>query len=366
MPQPFISPVILGSVDWSPAIKEGKPITVASAEPTASGWYWYLEQSPNRQVAIRTAGGMASRAWGAEDSQHSGTSRHVMPTTAPVNSTLLDAVLPSIQIHNITWATGDTPDDTAIYARQNASQLSLVNDSPFNYIRTGVGLLFNPGETWNTKEAVNIDHDKWKADFPQATKWTGSMTVFMTLSRQQAIDCQTIKPNAFGDSSYFDHLRAFPGNNNEVNETCIAWGTVHFTAGTIKASRSKFVTPRVVEYNPSNDTTLGSQVADAIEPSIWTREAMWLLPDTMAQVAVMNTSQLPTWENLDSYTETLIRISYLANWDTLHTLYDDEDSASCFVVLGYVGGNQQAARFDCNDNLVAKGRGDEVDGHEAE
>ncbi|KAF5568724.1 hypothetical protein FNAPI_2 [Fusarium napiforme] len=328
MPQPFISPVILGSVDWSPATKEGKPMTLASGEPTARarGWYWYLDQSPNRRVTIRTAGGMASRAWGAEDLQHQGTSRHVMPTTASVNSTLLDAILPSIQIHNITWEIGDIPDETARYARQNASQLSLVDESPFDYIRTGVGLIFNPGETWNTKEVVNIDHSKWEAAFPQATKWTGSMSVFMTLSRQQAIGCQTIKPNAFGNSSTFDHLRAFPGNNNEVNETCIAWGTVNFTAGTIIAPRSKFVTPQIVEYNPWNDTVLDTDVVGAIEPSIWTREALWLLPDTMAQVAVMNTSQLPTWENLNNYTETLIRISYLANWDTLHALYDDQDT----------------------------------------
>ncbi|KAF4446025.1 hypothetical protein F53441_10283 [Fusarium austroafricanum] len=280
LPQSFIEPLIMGSLDWSFATTGSKPTTVASAEPTAGAraWYWYLDNIPNRQIAIRTAGGMVSRAWGAEDLRRPASCRHVMPITSPVNSTLLNAVLPSIQIHNITWEMGAIPGDIARYARENASALSVVNESPFEYTRTGVGALFNPGEAWNTREAVKMDHGL---------------------------------------------LRAFPGNNNEVNETCIARGTIYFTAVTVKAHGSKFVTPQVVEYNCSNDFT---NLEEEIEPSIWTREALWLLPDTMTQIAIMNTSQLPTWENLDNYTETLIRISYLANWDTLHALYDDKDN----------------------------------------
>jgi hypothetical protein len=32
-------------------------------------------------------------------------------------------------------------------------------------------------------------------------------------------------------------------------------------------------------------------------------------------IAVMNSSLLPTWDNIDGYAETLIRQSYLAAWD---------------------------------------------------
>ncbi|KAM0425108.1 hypothetical protein ACHAPT_009668 [Fusarium lateritium] len=338
IPQPFIEPLFLGSLDWSFATSEGVPITVASADPSAGarGWFWYLEKIGNRRIAIRTAGGMASRAWGAEDLQRpedgrSGSCRHVMPGIAPINSTLLNATLPCIHIHSITWATGPVPNETAIYAREKVTKLSLVDDPPFHYTRSGVAVLFSPGDTWDTPSLVKIDRDNTKADFPEATKWTGNMIIFLTLNRQKTVGCQTIAPNAFGNSTYFDgdSLRAFPAQDNPLNETCIAWGSVHFTAGVVKAARSKFVTPQVIEYDPaaaSGAGTSDAKIAEAIQPSVWTREALWLMPDTMTQVAVMNTSQLPTWENLDNFTATLIRTSYLANWDMLHAMYDDKDT----------------------------------------
>jgi hypothetical protein len=346
IPQPFIEPLALGSVDWNFAAKDGAPVTIPSADPTAKarGWFWYLEQSWNRRSAIRTAGGMASRAWGAEDVQYKKnrtatrlggtTCRHVMSGIAPVNSTLLDATIPCIEIHNITWAQGPVPNETAAYARDKAAELSLVDDPPFSYIRSGVSVLFSPGDTWDTPSVVHRDGNVSEADFPKATIWTGNMTVFVTLSRQRTNGCQIIAPNAFGDSSSFGQevLTAFPANDNLLNETCVARGTVHFTAGVVHAPRSKFVTPQVVEYDPSTAGAVNEMSDGTIQPSIWTREALWLMPDTMTQVAVMNTSQLPTWRNLDDYTATLIRISYTANWDMLHALYEATDTAQLTVL----------------------------------
>ena len=44
---------------------------------------------------------------------------------------------------------------------------------------------------------------------------------------------------------------------------------------------------------------------------------MVILPDVMALVSIANTSQIPTWNNLPGYMETLIHQSYLASWGVL-------------------------------------------------
>lgn len=46
------------------------------------------------------------------------------------------------------------------------------------------------------------------------------------------------------------------------------------------------------------------------------------MPDLMTMIAVMNSTLLPTWDNVDCYVELLIRQSYLAAWDTYHAWFD--------------------------------------------
>jgi len=46
----------------------------------------------------------------------------------------------------------------------------------------------------------------------------------------------------------------------------------------------------------------------------------------MTKIALMNTSSMPTWNNLDGYTTSLIRQAYLANWDMLHATFEKNDT----------------------------------------
>jgi hypothetical protein len=40
-------------------------------------------------------------------------------------------------------------------------------------------------------------------------------------------------------------------------------------------------------------------------------------------ISLANSSQLPTWHNVDLYAENLIRQSYLAAWDSFHQSFDE-------------------------------------------
>lgn len=57
---------------------------------------------------------------------------------------------------------------------------------------------------------------------------------------------------------------------------------------------------------------------------------LWLMPDLMTMIAVMNSSLLPTWNNVDGYAETLIRQAYLAAWDMYHASFDMDAPGSLF------------------------------------
>lgn len=69
----------------------------------------------------------------------------------------------------------------------------------------------------------------------------------------------------------------------------MVWGTVYFTAGEIEAPESVYVTLQVVEYHlespPANQTLSPSREAKivaSIQPSIWTRDSLWVMSDAMA------------------------------------------------------------------------------------
>jgi hypothetical protein len=348
LPQPFIEPLFSGSVDWNVSFDYQSPVTVNSKDPTAksSVWFWYNRQGIDRKNAIRRAGGVASSTWAAFDSQQSQDGafktpggiacRHVTPNSAPVNSTLRDATLPCIYIHDIAWS--DQPpandDDAWDYASSKADDLSAISDGPFGYVRSGVAAVYSK-ELWDSPFTVEYDVDNSIATFPKPTKWSGKMTVLLLLGRQDAVGCKPISDNAFGNTSYItDKVKGvFQAHANAYDENCMAWGTVTFTAGAIKAPESTYVTDRVVEYYPVMPDESGQisaaqelEVISAIQPSIWTRDALWTLSDGMTQIAVMNTSLLPTWENLDNYTGTLLKYAYLSNWDMLHASFEDTDA----------------------------------------
>ncbi|KAF8243600.1 hypothetical protein K440DRAFT_637189 [Wilcoxina mikolae CBS 423.85] len=90
--------------------------------------------------------------------------------------------------------------------------------------------------------------------------------------------------------------------NNEHHENCFLIGTVNLTAGVIRSRTATYITQRVVEAERKTD----------MEPDNWVKEALYLLPDVMPKVSLMNASQMATWGNIDGYVEDLIRLSIAA------------------------------------------------------
>ncbi|RHZ48212.1 hypothetical protein CDV55_101168 [Aspergillus turcosus] len=318
--QPYISPLLSGAVNWDPSsVSTGNRIQVNDTNPAADlvQWYWYLAQQSDRKSYLRLAAGMANLAWANSAAvSANGTSitgngcRHVVNRGGElaVNSTVWNLVVPCININSISWArSADDVPRNVTYLVENSTNLSIVNDNPSSYYRPGGAVLFDPNLLWNNSKTKS----PWEP--PPATTFSGTKSFGLLLARPGLYGppCTSagLGPTVFGDSrNITQYMLSF-------NRNCYLIGTVNLTAGVTNSSIATYISSRVVE----DQTPLSSVV---FEPNPWVQEALWLLPDLMTMIAVMNATLLPTYDNLDGYVELLIRQAYLAAWDMFHSSFD--------------------------------------------
>jgi len=318
LPQQFIAPLLSGAVNWSPSlIPGGAPVLVNSTDPLAAAAYYYQYVAPVTYIDKRTqvykmATGLASLPWSdGSTTSKNGTSltgngcRHVVNDDGlPPNSTLRSAIVPCIKFHGIAWATSN---DQIPFNHTNTvfqKTMSLINDSISHYNNPGHAVLFDPDLPWNNSQGSGL---------PPSTLFSG--TKVLALNIANTYNCSQIGINNFGDIN--GDRRTFPQHIvGWALGTCYIFANVTFTAGVTNSPLSTYLSSRVVEdRTPINEVKF--------EPSIWTEQALWLLPDLMTMISLANSSQIPTWHNVDLYAENLIRQSYLAAWDSLHQTFDE-------------------------------------------
>ncbi|KAN0072097.1 hypothetical protein V8E54_009826 [Elaphomyces granulatus] len=326
--QAFISPVLTGSVNWTstpvPATDTSVPIAAVDTRAYFGNWYWYTykytDTGLSRRPYLRTAAGYASMVWSDVNTvSKNGTSltgngcRRVVTNSDTVgpNSTLLDAVIPCIKVNSIKWynASDVVSRSQWVYVADSSS-LSIVGDSPSKYYVPGATVVFDPNSFWNDSQNTSQK--------PAETIYTGVRTVGMMVNRvsaNQTPECSHLDPTIFGS---VDSLgRYFLPFGDATNKNCYLIGTVNFTAGVTASKESTYVSGRVVE-----DQTPLDQVAFKADP--WVQESLWMLPDLMTMIAIMNSTLLPTYDNIDGYVETLLRQAYLGAWDTYHNSFDED------------------------------------------
>ncbi|RAO68010.1 uncharacterized protein BHQ10_004022 [Talaromyces amestolkiae] len=323
-PQPFIAPLLAGAINWNPTSVPGSAnVLVNSTDPSASAVLW--EQYPGyaatsvttRQYVLAKAQGLASLAWSDSStiSSSNGTSltgngcRHVVSSNndgLPTNSTLTNSTLPCIKFQNIVWATAASQISSTVAndVLSFAPSLSQVNTSLDLFTSPGHAILFDPDLLWNSSQT----------GFHDPTIVSGNQSLGLVFGNGASENCASFK-SPFGDfninSSIPQYL--YPWGLG----TCYIFANITLTAGVTTSPLSTYISSsRVIE-----DQTPLDQVH--FEPDRWVQEAFWLLPDLLTQIALMNSSQIPTWDNLDLYVENVIRQAYLAAWDSFHQTFDD-------------------------------------------
>lgn len=334
--QTFIAPILTGAVNWTskpvPATDVTVSVPAVDSRADFGGWKWYNYPFEtfglDRKPYLRTAAGYASMVWSDPSNlSPNGTSltgngcRHVVPGNDALgqNATLLKAVVPCMQIHSIDWYKADDDVGRAewVYVADSSS-LSLVDDPPSTYYRDGVTVVFDTAVGWNDSQA-------WYSK-PTPTVFSKTQTVGMMVKRvaKQTPACSALDPTIFGS---VDHLgRYFLEWGDATNKNCYFIGTVNFTAGVTVSAQSNYISSRVVE-----DQTPLDEVVFAENP--WVQEAVWLLPDLMTMIAVMNSTLLPTFDNIDGYVELLMRQAYLAAWDMYHDSFDEDQKGDVYSAI---------------------------------
>ncbi|KAJ3531940.1 hypothetical protein NM208_g8653 [Fusarium decemcellulare] len=333
--QTFISPVLTGAVNWTstPVSAPDVIVPVAAVDHRADfgNWKWFnypYKTAIARKPYLRTAAGYASMVWSDLSSlSPNGSSltgngcRHVVSGQDSLgrNATLLNAVIPCIQIHSIDWyKAGDEVSRAEWVYVADSSSLSLMDDPPSNYYNDGVTVVFDTVVGWNKSQ--DWDHK------PDPIVFSKKQTIGMMVKRvaKQTPACSALDPTIFGS---VDHLgRYLLEWGDATNKNCYFIGTVNFTAGVTVSTQSKYISDRVVE----DQTPLG-EVVFAEDP--WVQEAVWLLPDLMTMIAVMNSTLLPTFDNIDGYVELLMRQAYLAAWDTYHDAFDGDQKDEVYSAI---------------------------------
>jgi hypothetical protein len=323
-PQTFIAPLLSGAVNWNPVtVPEGLPVPVNSTNPFAdsSNWYQYtISTYPDeRNQVLKTAFGSVGLLW-SDNSLVSanGTSltgngcRHIVSNNGlQAGSLQYNTTLPCIQFHDITWATSadQIPDSYTNTVFQLAKSIVDNSTALSHYNEPGHAVLFNPNIPWDPVE---------QNSFPAANSFTGTMALALVLAH--SYNCNTsMGVNNFGNVM---NTTAYPQYIDQwALGTCYIFANVTFTAGVTNSPVSKYLSPVVIE-----DQTPINKVV--FQPSTWVQESFWLLPDLMTTVALANSTQIPTWHNLDLYAQSLIRQSYLGAWEAFHKTFDQVSEIS--------------------------------------
>jgi len=328
LPQPFIAPLLSGAVNWNPSfVPGGTAVPVNSTDPsaTSSYWYQYVDNSylVKRTDILRTAAGFASIAWSDSSTfSQNGTSltgngcRHIVNDNGlPVNSSVTNFTVPCIKINGISWAmsAAEIPDRVSQLATGDAWELSVLNDTLELYTNPGHAVLFNASNLWDPSRYGVVD-------LPTASLVSGSQSLGLIIANQYTKNCEGLDVNNFGN---VEALPQYKYNYGSIG-SCYIFANVTFTAGVSISSVSTYISSRVVEDQTPIDEVV-------LQPDRWVQESLWLLPDLMTMVSQMNSSLLPTWDNVDLYVENLIRQSYLAAWDTFHSNWDTDWTVSLAI-----------------------------------
>ncbi|XTI86394.1 hypothetical protein V2W45_1341297 [Cenococcum geophilum] len=332
IPQQLIAPLITGAVNWSPSFEFSQTLwSTQAGNPKANptSWFWYYYQSVDRRASIRRAAAMTTMAWdgSATDRVHS---RHVMNdvpgVSIPINSTLYNAVVPCIRIHSITFPTSPPPERVLKIAKDSVSDkeksgtlLSRVDEAPLRYGVNGNAVLFDPDDRPGFYDELPPKDDlKFVMERPADYKKSGIMYAVILAGIPGAdgspwVGCDEFKVSIFGKTPN-NIFRTTDGGNYQW---CHTYAIVNLTAGVAQSPTSTHVSDRVVEADlPGAELDL--------KGGPWVKEAMYLMPDVMSNVAMMNSTTLYTWDDIEGYLDKLIRYSYQGAWDMLYRSYEPD------------------------------------------
>jgi hypothetical protein len=344
-PATISQPLLTGAIDWTTTtvFKDAGSVP-AYMGGTPEDWFYYLDApqgSRNDGFAI-SALGVAAQTWSNVASsgwrcRHLGNAKSADTNTPiPVNSTVENAILPCIQIHNLTWDNIPWDPEVVDLLKNNATSLSLADSNPIGPEFWGGGQVFIYDlKPWDSPQKY-LNANKTSAQLPNSTIFSGTKKVLLQLTRQKTNNCTQVTNTGFGNATFLSQIKnAYPLVQNPTDENCYLSGTISITAGVVKSPQSRFLTARAIEAIADNLQ---------IEPSLWNEEVLFQMPDVMSRVSMVNPSGASRSNDVESYVAEILAVSYMAAWDIFFVESDNSTSTGDLKVNQLV--NMLVARVD--------------------
>ena len=293
-------------------------------------WTVFLGTVVNTQLAPRQAAGLSTALWPPNGRDEKVGRRSCRTRVAanqpqvPVNSTADNVDLPCILVNNISW-TSPTQGVKNITTERNSTSETHGQIRLTEYPTPGAAMLVNGTYTSGTNESIDEPIQSGYSPgqvirHPNESMFSGTLGLLIQLyafredvpmnetlnCNQHSLDNQTI----FGSLQQVPNTAIFKGESG-----CYAYAVVNLTAGMVNFKKANFVHPDALEGISDSPLT----PAD-FKPDIWVLSSLRLSRNVMVELSTSNSTKIPTWNNLDGYTETLIRQSYLGSWGVLRSL----------------------------------------------
>ena len=369
LPQALVSPLVTGAVGWSTSSQlvqteyvdvdftghSGDSLDLDFARMYSDQSYiqshltpeeierldWtMLVVAPDKYMkALPVKGvGLASTMWAAAGESGGGSVKDEKHTRAvcrqrvaydsdpiPANSIVYGSDLPCISIENIRWQRPSEAIQNMTQYPSAKSNFSIFGTALLEYRTAGSAILFDPLQPTLQQmylQPNDTAHEGGELlppiSFPDPEIFSRSLSLLILLDFSQNCSVEALE----GTTIYGSITTILPQESIwNSSEACYAHATVDVTAGVVNFKEAAFITSYTLQSNGSSSHNLSR--AD-FKPETWVGPAMVLLPDVMGLVSIANTSQIPTWNNLPGYVETLIIQSYLASWGVLRPFQDSQ------------------------------------------
>ncbi|KAF5003090.1 hypothetical protein FDECE_10349 [Fusarium decemcellulare] len=336
LPTALISPVITGAVDWKTSSRyaPAEKLPLAIGNRTPANWTAYLKTVRAEKWALRSQGRLnelwQGNQWTEGDWKNGQQHRILAPklitpkaNLIPPGSRVKGALLPYLKVHKIEWDelpwSKDINDLRDLEERRYNLNLAEGRARWHDYANHGKVLIYNQ-DVWNSSEKFcsSVDED-CRLPTPEVFRGTIKALVLFKIL-QNADSCRPLASTIFGNTSsvaQFARLSKSFEFTLKDRKCCIS-ATLHITAGMIKPDRAEYATSQHIEAK--------GEYRGKIMPSLWSREALYRLPDLSITTTITNVSHIPTWDNLEGYVKIVTTMAYSASWGQLSNFYQSPES----------------------------------------
>lgn len=335
-PSIFVAPLMNGAIGWTPGVLNDRPPETAMfiQSDESIGWDQYQNFAETRLgLVLRAAGSAYAGSLQAFDSDVTILHRKFPANLdIPVNSVIDDLLIPFVSVDSLEWINDDdlSPTLRSAIIDQNLGLLNI--SGPAGTItRPLVGNTALLKDTpWEPRSSTKDNHEVFSYDFPNATVFNGEKFVAVLVARptddkSEVYTCPTESPT-FGllPNVTFTTI-SYSIRDNPFAVNCYAIARIKLRAGSYISPSSRVSAIGIAETVFSTTPPTEDPLADPLIDEIFAA-----MPDVMANMAAINTTNAQMWGNLDGYVRSILLLSYQETWNAMTDEFERRSSGSEF------------------------------------